>query len=59
MTFLSSITNIVPDGMTVLANLDVNGFFTGTAFLTQIAAAISAFLLSLLSLLFGGAGIAP
>ena len=54
MTFLASITNVLPDGMAVLANLDLNGFLTSSTFLTRLAAAISAFLLSLLNLLIGG-----
>lgn len=59
MTFLSSITNVLPGGMVVLANLDLNGFLTGSTFLTRLAAAVSAFLLSLLNLLFGGGAGAP
>jgi hypothetical protein len=48
------ISSIVPDGVAALANLDINGFLTGQSFLTQLATAISAFLLSLFSLFLGG-----
>ena len=54
MTLLPLISDIMPDGVAVLANLDINGFLTSQSFLTQLASAISAFLLSLFSIFLGG-----
>ncbi len=54
MTFLPMISSVIPDGVAVLANLDIDGFLTSQSFLTQLASAISAFLLSLFSLFIGG-----
>ncbi|GJM26323.1 MAG: hypothetical protein DHS20C16_27380 [Phycisphaerae bacterium] len=54
MNFLPMISDFAPDGVAVLANLDIDGFLTSQSFLTQLASAISAFLLSLFGLLLGG-----
>ncbi|HNO78510.1 MAG TPA: hypothetical protein PKN33_10660 [Phycisphaerae bacterium] len=54
MTLMHLFTDMVPANMAVLANLDINGFLTSQSFLTQLASAISAFLLSLFSIFLGG-----
>lgn len=54
MTLMHLFTDVAPDSMAVLANLDIDGFLTSQSFLTQLASAISAFLLSIFSILLGG-----
>ncbi len=54
MSTLPMISQMLPDGMNVLANLDINGFLTSSSFLTSLASAISAFILSIFNLFLGG-----
>lgn len=54
MSTLPLISQMLPDGMNVLASIDVDGFLTSTSFLTTLASAISAFILSIFNLFLTG-----
>ena len=54
MSTLPLIYQMLPDGMNVLASIDVDGFLTSTSFLTTLASAISAFILSIFNLFLTG-----
>lgn len=54
MDTLPMISQMLPNGIGVLAGIDVDGFLTGTSFLTALASAISAFILSLFNIFLGG-----